>query len=241
MKFTPTGAPGRIPVAIGAVLLMVTALATSAAASHAYLEISIPIDTFVDADEDSTTPLASADVPDGFAGHMCEVAAHAENQSSVHPGNDLVVESGTSQVVLSDVESEPGRIVEATELLELGEVVTVSLVMGPDEIFSAGIEVTVECHEEEPTTTTTTTTTTAEVSPTVVTTSTLPETTTTAAVIDTQVSTTQAPTSPSVADEVLETEVLPFTGIEGRELGLLGLALLACGALLVVGARRTDN
>lgn len=235
---------GRISAVFGVVLLVATTLATSVEASHAYVEISIPIDTIVKAEKDSTTQLATADVPEGFDQHMCMVAAHAENQESVHPGNDLVVASGASQVVLPDVEASPRRVVEATELLELADVITVSLIMGKDGIFSAGIDVVVECHEEE----TTTTTTIAEVSPTEVTTTTTAEveptevtTTTTAEVSPTDVSTTVAPTSTSIADEVLGTEVLPFTGIDNTELGLLGLALLAGGVLIVVGIRRTDS
>lgn len=241
MRGTSLRARGRTPVLSAAVLLVVMVIATSAQAAHAYIEISIPIDTVVRADRDSTTQLTTADVPAGFAEHACTVLAHAENQTSVHDGNDLVVASGTSQVVLSDVEAEPGQIVEATGQLVLGDVITVSLVMGPDEVFSAGIEVIVECLEEEPTTSTTTTTTTAEVSPTEATTTTLPTTTTSAAVIDTEVTTPATSSSTSIADEVLGTEVLPFTGIAGPGFGMLGLALLASGALFVAGARRIDD
>lgn len=241
MRGTSLRARGRTPALFTAVVLVVMVIAASAQAAHAYVEISIPIDTVVDAERDSTTQLATADVPEGFAGHMCTVFAHAENQTSVHKGNDLVVASGTSQVVLSNVEAEPGQVVEATEQLELGELITVSLIMGPDEVFSAGIDVSVECLEEEPTTSTTTTTTTAEVASTEVTTTTLPTTTTSAAVIDTEVTTPDASSSTSIADEVLGTEVLPFTGVASPGFGMLGLALLASGALFVAGARRIDD
>jgi hypothetical protein len=226
---------GRLKLLAGfAVLGVLLMLATSAAASHAHIEISIPVDTFVQADEDSTTELATVTVPDGFSGHICDVRAHAENQSSVHPGNDLLVESGNSSVLLSNVEAASGQVIETDDPLELGEVITVSLLMGPDELFSAGLEVVVECLEEETTTTATVaptdvTTTTADVSPT-------QETTTTA-----DVSPAAESTSTSIGDEVLAVEVLPFTGSEDLPLGLLALALLALGALVVLSTRRTND
>jgi hypothetical protein len=222
----------RLLAMLGAVLLVVLTLPATVQASHAFIEISIPVDTVVEASEGTETELATADVPAEFAHHFCMVTAHAQNQESVHSGNDLLVRSGTSQVVLADVESEPGGIIEAAELLELGDVIAVSLIMGPDGVFSAGIEVTVECVPDESTTTTA-----AEVLPTEVTTTVPEATTTSAAASDTEVTSTTT----SIEDEVKGTEVLPFTGIEHTEFGLLGLALLAAGALLVVGTRSSDD
>jgi len=143
-----------------------------------------------------------------------------------------VIESGDSMVVLADVEAEPGQVIESEQMLELGEQISVSLVMGPHKVFSAGIDVVIECFAEE-------TTTTAEVAPTEAstTTATAEATTTTAEVAPTDVSSTLAP-STSIADEVKGTEVLPFTGAEGSRTGFVALALLAGGALLVVGMRR---
>lgn len=231
----------RLAVALIAMLVVVSVLAPSARADHAYIEISIPIDTVVRAQEGTTTQLATADVPAEFVDHSCEVSAHAENQESVHEGNDLLVESGTSSVILADVESESGRVTEAQQDLLLAELITVSLVMGPDKVFSAGIDVVVECIPEE-------TTTTAEVSDTEVTTTTQAtsttteeETTTTGVVSDTEVTTTQPSTTSSIEDEVLGTEVLPFTGGNGGQLALLATGLLAMGTLLVVSATSTED
>lgn len=220
----------QLLVALGVVSAIVIMMSTSAWASHAHLEISIPVDTVVEAEEGSTTQLGTAQVPPDFADHVCEVRAHAENQRSIHPGNDIVVSSGNSQVLLPDVEAEPGQVIDTDDMLELGEVITVSLLMGPDEVFSAGIEVIVECFEEE-------TTTTAEVLPTEVTTSTTTEqsTTTTA-----QVAPTESPSTTADA-EVLQEEVLPDTGLGEPQLGLLALALLASGALMVVAIRSTGD
>lgn len=236
----------RLVVGLITTLLLVSMVANTARADHADIEISIPIDTVVRAEGGSITQLATVEVREGFVGHSCEVTAHAENQESVHDDNDLLVQSGTSSVTLADVESEPNRVTEAQQDLLLADVITVSLVMGPDKVFSAGIDVVVECFSEETTTTTMATTTTAEVSDTEVTsteatTTTVEATTTTAEVSDTEVPTTEGATTSSIEDEVMGTEVLPFTGPESSQIGLLAIALVASGLLLVVGTRRADD
>jgi hypothetical protein len=219
-------------VTMGVAVAMVLLLATSALASHASVEISISLDTVVRDAEGSVTELGRADVPEGFAGHQCEVRVHTQNQNSVHPGNDIVVKSGASQVLLPDVEGEPGKVIDSDSLLELGDVITVSLIMGPDGVFSAGSQVVVECVAEE-------TTTTAEVKPTSESTSTTEAVTSTEDTTPPAVEPTQATTPPT--DEVKGTEVLPFTGAEESQLGLLALALLAGGTLIVVGTRRREE
>ena len=119
--------------------------------------IEISLDTVVTADEGSVTVLASADTPAEIIGLACVGVARAENQPSVHPDNDLIVTSGGDSIILEDVERTPGAVTTAEGLLTLGQTVTVSLRMGPDEFFSGGMVFTVEdC--APPTTTTTTTT-----------------------------------------------------------------------------------
>ncbi len=119
--------------------------------------IEISLDTVVTADEGSVTVLASADTPAEIIGLACVGVARAENQPSVHPDNDLIVTSGGDSIILEDVERAPGAVTTAEGLLTLGQTVTVSLRMGPDELFSGGMVFTVEdC--APPTTTTTTTT-----------------------------------------------------------------------------------
>lgn len=236
-----SGNAARLMVGAVTTVLLVSMAANTARADHAEIEISIPLDTVVRAEEGSITQLATTEVPEGFVGHSCEVRAHAENQESVHEGNDLLVQSGTSSVTLADVESEPNRVTDAQQDLLLADVITVSLVMGPDKVFSAGIDVVVECFSEETTTTTMATTTTAEVSGTESPTTTVDATTTTAEVSDIEVTTTEGSTTSSIEDEVKGTEVLPFTGPENSQIGLLAIAFVASGLLLVVGTRRADD
>ena len=63
----------------------------------------------------------------------------------MHPDNDLIIRSGTSEVVLQNVEDVPGGSVEAAGTLVLGPEVTVTLHMGPDAVFSAGLDVVIDC------------------------------------------------------------------------------------------------
>lgn len=219
MSTTRARLRSRRLVIMGVVTALILTMSVSAQAEDTIIEISIPLTSIVRTPEGTVTELASAEVPGEFAGHICEVTAHTENQNSVHEGNDIVVASGSSQVLLADVEGEPGKAVDAQGSLELGDTITVSLIMGPEGVFSAGFDVVARCVPEPPTTTT------VEVQPT------QESTTTTAAVT----------TEPSVEDEVKGTEVLPFTGPQDPQLGLLAVALVAGGALLLVGTRRRED
>jgi hypothetical protein len=216
-------------------------------------EIDIPIDTVVRADAGDVVLLTDppVEVPSELVGRECVVVAQSENQSSVHPDNHLLVETGDSTVLIEDVESEPGATVNASGSVVLGENISVSLIMGPDGVFSAGIFVRVDCAPGS-TTTTPTSTTTIEISPTTVeqgptTTSEegVGETTTTEDLAGTEATTTTSDggdlsgeeTTTSIEDEVLSNEVLPFTGPVSDNLGRIALVLVALGALLVAAMR----
>ena len=162
-------------------------------------EITIPITKVAQAPAGSETFLASADVPDEFIGRLCDVVARSENQESVHPGNDLVVSWGGSEVVLRDVEGVSDGTVLAQGNLQLGSDLVVTLIMGPDKVFSAGMTVVVDCTlDTSETTSPVETTTTVEVLPTDVIATTIPD-----EVLPTEV------TPSTVPIEVLPTEALP--------------------------------
>ena len=107
--------------------------------------IEIPINTVERGDAGSVEVLASADVPPVLVGRSCTVTGVAENQGSVHPGNDLIISSGGSEVVLEDVEAGEFLVIEASGELVLGFTVVVSLRFGEDEVFSGGLTVTIDC------------------------------------------------------------------------------------------------
>lgn len=231
-----------------ATMLLILALPRLAGATAVdEFDLTIPIDTVVFAAEGTTTVLATAPVGDEFLGQVCTVAAEAKNQSSVHPNNDLIVASGGSVVTLEDVEGTAGGVVTANGQLTLGSDIVVSLLMGPDGVFSAGFKVHVECVAAVSTSTTVATTTTTteaptttngQVAPTSVT-APPPEGPATSVVDDSVLGTVI--TSSTVAEEVEDVEALPFTGSQDGALLLLAGSLLALGGVLVVASRREEG
>ncbi len=119
-----------------------------AAADHG--DISLPIDTVVQAGEGEVVQLAQTTVASELVGAVCSWDLHSENQESVHPGNDLILTTGGSQSVISGVEDVANQALSASGSVELGSTIVVSLRMGPDQVFSAGISVEVVCEESAP-------------------------------------------------------------------------------------------
>lgn len=134
-------------------LVSMFAIAGFGAASPVFaatdVNINIPVSTVIRGPEGSAHQLASEPVNPDYRGMVCSVSTEAENQSSVHPGNNLVVASGTDSVVLEDVERESGVKTTAAGELTLGETITVTLVMGEDKVFSAGMTVDIHCEDPQ--------------------------------------------------------------------------------------------
>ncbi len=212
---------GHLFGVIGAAAILVSTAGTVGAQTGGIVEI--PLITVVRTDPGIHTLLASMAVPADLVGQECSVESHAENNSSVHPGNDLVVTSGAASVTLADVEGAAGKITTATATVTLGDDVAVTLIMGGDGVFSAGATavVVLECFAPPTTTTTTTTTTTIPtvVDPVVVvSTTTLAPTTTTA-----------PPTTTTVP---VPDPTLAFTGVgDTLILAIAGILLLDIGYL----------
>jgi hypothetical protein len=219
---------------------MIVALSLLAYAQTTGFSITIPLDTVVYIPYDSNRVLATEPVPQQFAGQSCSVSGISRNQDSVHPDNDLIVASGGSEVILENVEDEPGETLHAAGTLVLDSEVTVTLHMGPDAVFSAGIDVIIDCAQVSPTTIATTTTAPAPTTSEVVSTTVAPppeETTTTAAdeVLGTVI------TSSTVATDIGDLEELPFTGPGDEALAFVAGGLLALGVILVVASRREET
>lgn len=212
--------------------------------------IEIPFETVIRAEPGSVHLLATASVPPELQGVTCPVAAVAENESSVHPGNNLIVATDGDSIVLEDVERAAGAVTVAEEELTFGSTITVTLVLGEDGVFSAGMTMKF-CDIPETTTTTTveTTTTTTETTTTtttIPTTTTTMETTTTVTVLPTTTVTTtpEATTTVTVAPSSSSTvpETLPFTGGETDTTALVALvALLAGGGLVALTREEADS
>lgn len=239
-------------------LLLVVVLAPGAGGQEEEF-IVVPIDTVVTGPEGSTHLLESVEVPEPLRGQECLIAARADNQGSVHPGNDLVVESDGSTILLADVEREPGVVTVAEGELLLGDTLSVTLIMGPDGVFSAGVHVGVCAIPPPPTSTTTTIQPTTTLAPTTTTTTTTPttappstppeatsttvgpESTTTTVAVASTTTVAESTTTTGVSAESSTTSTLPFTGFDTDTTAGVGLVALALGMALVTLTRSADR
>lgn len=118
--------------------------------------------------------LGSQRVPDGQQGDVCDVSLTARNNQSIHPNNDIEIESATT-AVFADVESVKDSTGTVTTSIVLGEKLYVYLRLGGDGVSSGVGTLRFDC--APPATTTTTTTvpsTTTTTQPRVITTTTQP-------------------------------------------------------------------
>lgn len=118
-----------------------------------YPIFDIPLDTVERGDEGTELLLATEGIPTEDVGRECDVSAESANNSSVHPNTDLIVRSGGSEVEIVDVEQEADGTMEATGTLVLDSEVSVLVRFGPDEVFSGGMVVTLDCPTPPPSTT----------------------------------------------------------------------------------------
>jgi hypothetical protein len=130
--------------------ILVFSVFTTPTASAADVGLEIPIDTVIRDDPGTAHVMASHDVDPSLLGRQCNVSKTAMNQHSVHPENDLIVRSGDTESILRDIESEPNATVVGEGTLVLGDEIVVSLLLGPDGVFSATLSIVLDCQEPEP-------------------------------------------------------------------------------------------
>ncbi len=212
----------RITVLVGLVSTVGLVLMQSpASADHG--DVSLLFDTVVRVGEGEVVQLASVPVDPELVGVTCSWEFHATNQKSVHLGNDLILSTGGTDTVVPGVEDAPDQVLDVAGSFQLGETVTVSLRMGPDQVFSAGLSVEVVCEADvapasttSSTTSTTTSTTTTAPAPT---TSTPAPTTTAAPAVETEVAgevvaaEPPAPAAPALAVTGPSTSAGPMVGL----------------------------
>ena len=220
------------------VVLAVASLGLTAIGAEADdISLEVPLPTVVRAPAGTEHLLAATTVPGDFVGKLCAVTAHGSNQESAHPGNDLVIASGDDSLVLADVEGEAFGESSEEGALRLGDGLTVTLVMGPDGVFSAGMSVRISCPETSSSSTSLPTTSTTLPG----TTSTMGDTTTTGGETTTTVEATTSSTvttTPSSTTAPTSTvTTLPFTGGGGKT-AMAALAALAAGVALLAVSRK---
>lgn len=161
-------------------------------------DLTLPTSTVITGDPGDVVELGRLPVDMSLAGPLCTWTATVRNQSSTHPDSDVLVESNGTTLVVSDVEGTPNKVSSNSGSVSLASEVVVSIRLGPDGLFSGGLDLTISYSSCGPTTTVAVATTTvADVTTTadVSTTSEPPQTTPTTS----EPATTTAP-EPSTAD-----------------------------------------
>jgi hypothetical protein len=119
----------------------------------------VPLVTVVLGDPGSVHRLVSGTVPTDLVARQCTVSIIAENNESVRHGTTLILSSGASTLTVPDVEADPDMNIRVAEPFTLGQVLQLSVVLGPEGAFSGGAIVSLDCPTPPPTTTTPPTTT----------------------------------------------------------------------------------
>ncbi len=215
-----------------------------ASASHG--DISVPLVTFILADEGEIVVLASVDVEEELVGDTCNWDFHSTNQESVHPGNDLILSTNGVDTIVPGVEDSPDQVLDVAGSFELGETVTVSLRMGPDKMFSAGLHVELVCEPDEAPATATTAPTATTAAPAISPAATTSTTTPAKAVVDTdvagevEIAETPAPAAPVVSAPAPALAVTGPSSFTGPLVAYAVLLLISGVAFLGLRTRASD-
>ena len=113
-------------------------------------EISVQPDELVFGDPGTVVSVATEQVPTELIGKSCALRVIAENGSSVHVGNTLIVSTGDSRTVIAGVEDSPDGSTIGTAQVTLAETINFELEMGPDGMSSLGFAIGFDCPEPEP-------------------------------------------------------------------------------------------
>jgi uncharacterized repeat protein (TIGR01451 family) len=130
-------------------MMLVIVAATGATAAAGFV---IPIDTWIEEPPGTYVELANVQTPPELVGATCLGLAVAENGSSVHPNNDIIIETGGTTAVLKDVEGSSGKTTESIGAITLGPNVVLTLHMGDHGQFSGGLVVVIDVNCTPPTT-----------------------------------------------------------------------------------------
>lgn len=158
-------------------LTLCVALGVAAAPVGAESEISIPFDDLIFGSPGSVIQVAEVPVDADLVGRTCRLSVVAENQSSVHIGNDLIVSTGSSQAVVLGVEDTPNGGTLQTFEMVVGPTIVVEIRIGQDGMSSLGFGLSFDCELPAPDLGQQVESTTTTVAPTTVAPTTVPPTT----------------------------------------------------------------
>ena len=193
-------------------------------------EVTLPINTVVRAAPGSIIELGQMPIRTSLVGgSSCTWTAVVKNQHSVHPGNDVLIRSGQSELTLAGVEDTADKVTSSTGSVYLVDVVVVLLRMGPDGVFSGGMDLTVQYGCAASTTTAAAATTTTEVATTT--------TTTTAATTTTSIAVSPASALPHEGTG----GILPATGSRALVPLVVATAIMLSFGILMLSLTRTTS
>jgi hypothetical protein len=178
-------------------------------------EIHVHFEGNVFGTEGDVVEVARISVDPHLIGATCTGTATVHNNSSAHDGNDFIISSGGSTVVIPDFEGVAGGVTTSTSGLVLGETLIASIRLGKDGVASLAGDTVVIASICEPVQATTTTSTTAVVPP--------------------------APTTSATPPPTNRTIETPIGGVDAGGGGSapdsgVGVAILSVGVMALAGA-----
>jgi LPXTG-motif cell wall-anchored protein len=136
---------GGVVVAAGMI-----AMSTGAAAVD---DVVFTASGIVSGGEGEIRLLGEVTVAPELVGATCTGRAETANQDSVHPNNDMIITTGTTQAEIPDFESAPFKLTPLTGTVVLGPTVRFEVRLGPTFVSSGGVVVTLDCTAVGPPTT----------------------------------------------------------------------------------------
>ena len=97
--------------------------------------------------------LGEVTVAPELVGATCTGRAETQNQESVHPNNDMIITTGTTQAEIPDFESAAFKVTPLAGTVVLGPTVRFEVRLGPTFVSSGGVIVTLDCTAVGPPTT----------------------------------------------------------------------------------------
>jgi LPXTG-motif cell wall-anchored protein len=138
--------PRRYALVLAAVLLVYA----SPVAAQDSDTFTIVVEGVLTGAEGDVAEVVNQPVDAALVGETCTVTGQSENNGSVHPGNNLIIATGSTSATVVGTEDTPGQIVNGTGSVVLGESVVVSVEFGPDGVTSGGVTLTFVCQPAPP-------------------------------------------------------------------------------------------
>ena len=221
---------GTMRIGFGGVIAAAAMIAMSTGAA-AVNDIVFTASGIVSGGEGEIRLLGELTVAPELVGATCTGRAETQNQESVHPNNDMIITTGTSQAEIPDFESAAFKVTPLAGTVVLGPTIRFEVRLGPTFVSSGGVTVTLDCTPVAPPTTAAPPTTVAPADPP----TTIAES---AGPAPTPAPTTAAPAPTTARASVAAAGALPETGSSSTTAIVAATALIVAGVVLTLFRRR---